>query len=131
MEHGERWPLIVLDNLQVSVEYWDHLQVFMAVDSSQEVSVHSRSLWEGNLFKQCLFRIEIQQGCDINVRAAKLVEQKKEIEIRLRKAMTDSSSADKDNSVMKNIKDELEVICKDIEENLKQKKIQDENNDYE
>jgi hypothetical protein len=45
--------------------------------------------------------------------------------------MADSSGGDKDNSVMKSIKDELEVICKDIDENLKMKKIQDENNDYE
>jgi hypothetical protein len=49
----------------------------------------------------------------------------------LRKLITDDKDKKIDNPLLKSLKYELELISKDIEVNKKNKKIQDENNEYE
>ena len=89
----------------------------------------SQSQNAANLFKQCLFRIEIQQNCHVNKRAIKLIQQRNEAEERLRKLISEGNS--QSDQQMDALKRELEIITRDIEENNKKKQIQDENNIYE
>jgi len=41
------------------------------------------------MFKQCLFRIEVQQACEVNKRRKNLVGQKIEQEMKLKKIIKD------------------------------------------
>lgn len=83
-----------------------------------------------NLYKQCLFRIEVQQNCMFNERATKLRQLKENTEQRLKKMVKEKGS-EMNFEQQAQMKKEIERIVKDLEENNKRKKIQDENNRYE
>lgn len=103
-------------------------------DQGIKVIPHSNDSLQSacNLFKMCLFRIEVQQNCMFNMRARKLLQLKEETEQRLKKMVSEQGSEMASNFEQQaQMKKEIERIVKDLEENKKRKKIQDENNRYE
>ena len=62
-----------------------------------------------SMFKQCLFRVEVQQACEVNQRAHKLLQQKIEVENRLRKLIVETGGKE-NQEVMNQLKLELELI---------------------
>lgn len=84
-----------------------------------------------NQFKQCLFSVEIQQNCTYHMREAKLVQQKREAENRLKKLVQESGREGPNPAQQDAIKKEIDLIAKDLEETVKKRSIQDENNRYE
>jgi Trm5-related predicted tRNA methylase len=77
-----------------------------------------------NLFKQCLFKIEIQQACEVNKKAIKLSQQKEDAEMRLKKLISETGGERQlDSAAFESIKNELDIVTKEIEENMKQKSI--------
>lgn len=85
-----------------------------------------------NMFRQCLFMIEIEQECAVNKKATKLLRQKADIEARRSKMIADSGGeGNLDHSLLASINDELRKVIIQIEENEQLKVIQDENNNYE
>jgi hypothetical protein len=85
-----------------------------------------------SLFKQCLFRIEIKQGCDINTKGHDLREQKAEVKLSLEKTIEEVGGEDNVNQkVLQDLKIEIDRLDKEIEENDIKKIEQDDNNKYE
>ena len=84
-----------------------------------------------NMFKQCLFRIEVQQECEVNKRRKNLVGQKVEQEMKLKKIIKDKGGENnvKPEMILQ-IKKDLEKIDDEIAENESQQKVEKENNTY-
>jgi hypothetical protein len=84
------------------------------------------------LFKQCLFRLEVVQDCEVNKRNANLQAMRTELEEKLKKMIKDNGGEQNvDPHQLKLIKKEIESAIEDIRENDKRKIIQEENNAYE
>lgn len=76
-----------------------------------------------SLFKQCLFRLEIKQGCDINTKGHELRAELGEVKIKLFKIIEESGGEDNVNQkVLQDLKNEIDTLEKQIEVN-DQKKI--------
>ena len=85
-----------------------------------------------SLFKQCLFRIEIKQGCDINIKGHELREKLAEIKLTLEKTIEENGGEDNVNQkILQDLKAEIDRIDKEIDQNDMRKIEQDENNRYE
>jgi hypothetical protein len=90
------------------------------------------SMSASNMFKQCLFMVEIQQECEVNKKANKLTQKKVDVEHRLQKMIADQGGEGNiDFQQLKTVKDELDKVLDEIEENKTKKAVQDENNVYE
>lgn len=84
-----------------------------------------------NMFKQCLFMIEIQQECSINKKEIRLHQQKSEIESRRNKMLQAGENKSIDHEQLRKINIELKQILEQIEENETLKESQKESNNYE
>jgi hypothetical protein len=92
-----------------------------------------------NLFKQCLFRIEIRQNCEINNRVRELQALRAEVKDTLDQATNKTQSAKgggADNSnvnqkLLQDLKEELRAMDDDIARTIESKRGQDDNNRYE
>mmetsp|Transcript_30173 Transcript_30173/g.46101 ORF Transcript_30173/g.46101 Transcript_30173/m.46101 type:complete len:289 (-) Transcript_30173:1943-2809(-) len=85
-----------------------------------------------NLYKQCLFRVEIKQDCEVNKKQIELEQQKVDLDNKLKKMIQDSGGEDQMNqSKLQDIKRSIQTIEIDITENARKRQIQDENNKYE
>ena len=66
-----------------------------------------------SMFKQCLFRIEIKQGCDINTKGHELRAELTELKIRLYKIIEESGGEDNVNQkVLQDLKNDIDNLEK-------------------
>jgi hypothetical protein len=91
-----------------------------------------------NLFKQCLFRIEIRQNCEVNNRVRELEALRAEVKDTLDQATnkTQGGKGAADNSnvnqkLLQDLKEELRAMDEDIARTVESKRGQDDNNRYE
>ena len=83
------------------------------------------------LFKQCLFRLEVVQDCEVNKRAFNLNALKADLEIQLKKMIKDAKGeANVPQPKLDAIKKEIETNLDDISKNEERRIIQEENNAY-
>lgn len=75
------------------------------------------------MFRQCLFRVEIQQNCELNSREIKLQQQKKDAEERLKKIIAKQGVDGLSFELQASMKKEIELIAKELDNNTRKKKI--------
>ena len=83
------------------------------------------------MFKQCLFRIEVQQSCEVNVRRKNLIGQKNEQANKLQRIIKDKGGENMVRPEMiLQIKKDIEKIDDEILENESQQQTEADNNQY-
>ena len=83
------------------------------------------------MFKQCLFRIEVMQDCEVNKRRKNLITQKLEQENKLKRIIKDKGGeSNVPPEMIEQIKKDIEKIDDEILENESQQAIEEENNRY-